>query len=118
MGMDELLVDTDVFIDHLRAFRRLDAREERLAYSVVTRAELFSGREADRDGIELLLAPFSEHPVDRAIAERAGLVRRTAQLALPDALIAATALERGLELMTRNFGHFERVDGLSLRSPA
>ena len=63
MGMDELLVDTGVFIDHLRAFRRLDAREERLAYSVVTRAELFSGREADRDGIELLLAPFSEHPL-------------------------------------------------------
>ncbi|MEJ7788269.1 MAG: type II toxin-antitoxin system VapC family toxin [Thermoleophilaceae bacterium] len=116
--MDELLVDTDVFIDHLRAFRRIDPGEDRLAYSVVTRAELLSGREADRAGIDLLLAPFSEHPVDRATAERAGLVRRTTQLALPDALIAATALERGLELMTRNVGHFERVDGLSLRTPA
>lgn len=69
--MDELLVDTAVFIDHLRAFRRIDPGGDRLA-----------------------------------------------QLALPDALIAATALERDLELLTHNVGHFQRVNGLLLRSPA
>lgn len=115
--MDDLLVDTDVFIDHLRAFRRIDPGESRLSYSVITRAELFAGRVADRDAIHLLLAPFSEHVVDRATAERAGLVRRITQIALPDALIAATALERNLELLTRNVSHFTRVNGLSLRSP-
>lgn len=116
--MAELLVDTDVFIDHLRAFRRIEEGQDQLSYSVVTRAELFAGRTADQDGLRRLLAPFREHMVDRPTAERAGGLRGTTGLALPDALIAATALERGLTLVTRNIGHFERVEGLVLRSPA
>jgi predicted nucleic acid-binding protein len=37
-------------------------------------------------------------------------------LRLPDALIAATALERGLQLSTRNTKDFENVRGLRFRS--
>jgi predicted nucleic acid-binding protein len=51
------------------------------------------------------------------VAERAGRIRRETGLRLPDALIAATALERGLTLTTRNRRHFEAVPGLGVRAP-
>jgi len=115
--MAEALLDTDVFIDHLRGKRRLRAPRDGIAYSAVTRAELFAGRGADEDGVRTLLAPFHELPVDRAIAELAGRIRRETGVALADALIAATALAHRLTLVTRNRRHFARVTGLRLRQP-
>ncbi len=111
----DLLVDTDVFIDHLRGAIELKAGRHRLHYSVITRAELFAGSTAS-DLAARLLAAFRELQVDRAIAERAGRVRRETGVRLPDALIAATALERGMALATRNTRHFAAVPGLRLRS--
>jgi predicted nucleic acid-binding protein len=60
----DVLVDTDVFIDHLRGARALAARRNRLHYSVITRAELFAANTAT-DLTATLLAPFREIPVDR-----------------------------------------------------
>jgi toxin FitB len=111
----DVLVDTDVFIDHLRGAVELKPRRHRVHYSVITRAELFAGNSAS-DLFAQLLAPFREVAVDRSIAERAGRVRREAGIRLPDALIAATALERGLDLASRNSRDFDRVRGLRLRS--
>ena len=91
---------------------------DRIHYSVITRAELFAGRETQEEPVRVLLAPFAEVAVDRAIAERGGRLRRELAIALPDALVAATALERDLTLLTRNLKDFEAVPGLSVRSPA
>ncbi len=113
--MADVLVDTDIFIDHLRGAVELKAGKHRLSYSVVTRAELFAGSEGTGAAARLL-APFREIPVDRPIAERAGRIRRESGLRLPDALIAATALERKLSLATRNTKHFEDVRGLKITS--
>lgn len=55
--------------------------------------------------------------MDRAIAERAGRLRRGSRMRTPDALIAATALEHGLALVTRNRRDFERVNGLRVLDP-
>jgi toxin FitB len=70
-------------------------------HSVITRAELFAGNTASALTTRLL-APFREVAVDREIAERAGRVAREFGLQLADALIAASALERGLQLSTRS----------------
>ena len=113
--MADILVDTDVFIDHLRGAVELKVGKHRLHYSVVTRAELFAGTSAT-DLVTRLLAPFREIQLDRAIAERAGRLRRETGVRLPDALVAATALERSLRLSTRNVKDFENVRGLRLRS--
>ncbi|MEP7113092.1 MAG: PIN domain-containing protein [Ilumatobacteraceae bacterium] len=48
--------------------------------------------------------------------EPAGQVAREFGVRLPDAVIAATALEHGLGLVTRNLKHFNTVRGLRIRS--
>lgn len=111
----DLLIDTDVFIDHLRGAAEIRPGKHRLHYSVVTRAELFAGNTATNLASQLL-SPFRELPVDREIAERAGRLVREFELRLPDALIAATALEHGLQLSTRNVKDFNHVRGLRLHS--
>jgi hypothetical protein len=111
----DLLVDTDVFIDHLRGAAELRPGQNRLHYSVITRAELFAGTSATAQASRLL-APFRELPVNREVAERASRIRRDTGVRLPDALIAATALEHCLLLATRNRKDFEPVPGLRLRA--
>jgi predicted nucleic acid-binding protein len=110
----ELLVDSDLFIDHLRGAAELKPGRHRLHYSVITRAELFAGSTATNAVIQLL-APFKELPVGRADAARAGGVSRALGRRRPDALIAATALEHGLGLSTRNVKDFANVRGLKVR---
>jgi predicted nucleic acid-binding protein len=58
-----------------------------------------------------------ELPIDGVIAELAGTTRRDAGIATPDALIAATALQHRIPLMTRNSRHFERVAELRVVAP-
>lgn len=111
--MADLLVDTDVLIDHLRGavrFERPDGRS--VSCSVVTRSELLAGPETQEIPVRRLLASLIEIPVSPEIADAAGLIRRETALAIPDCLIAATALSEGLELRSRNRRHFARVRGL------
>jgi len=114
----DLLVDTDVFVDHLRGARRIQPGRGRILYSVITRCELFAGREVEEETVQRLLEAFEELPVDRLVAERAGRLRRAGSLRTPDALIAATALEHQLELVTRNTRDFQAARGLKLRPPS
>ena len=115
MATVELLVDTDVLIDHLRGERRLRARG-RFGISVVSRCELFAGRDEPTQ-LRRFLWPMIEIPIDPAIAELAGITRRATGIATPDALIAATALTYRIPLMTRNRRHFERVTELDVVAP-
>jgi predicted nucleic acid-binding protein len=112
----ELLLDTDVLVEHLRGARRLEVDGDP-AYSVVTRTELFAGRASQEPALVRLLAPFRELSVEREIAERAGRLRREHGVRIADALIAATALVHGLVLMTRNVRDFEAVPKLRIRAP-
>jgi predicted nucleic acid-binding protein len=115
--MADLLVDTDVCIDHLASRNRLPGRHNRLGYSVVTRAELRAGAATDtqHDAVRRLLGTMNEYPVDRQVADEAGRIRRECGLRLPDALIAATALLRSMTVHTRNITDFKRVSGLKIR---
>jgi predicted nucleic acid-binding protein len=113
----EILVDTDVLIDHLRGERRLRADGRPLGISVVSRCELFAGRD-EPERLRRFLWPMIEMPIDAAIAELAGMTRRNTGIAAPDALIAATALTHRIPLMTRNRRHFDRVAELRVVAPA
>lgn len=115
--MAEVLIDTDVLVDHLRGHRRFVPGPDHISYSVITRAELFAGHATQEDPIRLLLGPFTEVPLDRAIAEMGGALRRNASITLADALIAATTILGDLTLVTRNIGDFKGVPGLRVRLP-
>jgi toxin FitB len=114
----DVLFDTDVFVDHLRGARRLSAGQDTIWYSVVTRCELFAGSRVDEDQVGFLLSPFIEAAVDRKIAQRAGRLKRLIGTRIADALIAATALEYGFALVTRNVRHFERIPDLRVQEPS
>jgi predicted nucleic acid-binding protein len=111
----DLLVDTDVCIDHLEGVKRLP-RRGRLAYSVITRAELLAGGPDHEAAVRRLLAGMEELVVDRRVADKAGEVRRGTGVRPPDALIAGTALVHQLTLLTRNAANFRRVAGLRVRT--
>jgi toxin FitB len=110
----DVLLDTDVLIDHLRGARRLDPGADTVSYSVVTRMELFAGHASQNAAVTAVLAPFRELPVERSVAELAGRLRRDHGLRVGDALIAATALVHRLALATRNVRDFEGVPKLRL----
>jgi predicted nucleic acid-binding protein len=111
----DVLLDTDVLIDHMRGRRHLAT--DKTAVSVVTRSELFAGDERHEAAVDALLEDCEEIEVSPEIARRAGRIKRQTGLQIADAMIAATALEHDLPLMTRNRRHFERVAGLELRTP-
>lgn len=112
--MARLLYDTDVLIDHLEGRRPLPAGED-LAYSCISRAELYSWTAADEARIDTFLDPLEEIILDRGVAQEAGRIRRATRIKLPDALVAAAALTTRRHLVTRNAKDFRKVKGLRLR---
>jgi predicted nucleic acid-binding protein len=101
-----VLFDTCILVDRLRgvdaARIEIDACETP-AISIVTRIEILAGGPAVAEAAtRRLLAQFTTIPLDDEIAERTAGIRRETRLKLPDAVILATALGRGLTLVTRD----------------
>jgi predicted nucleic acid-binding protein len=110
-----LLLDTTVLIDVLRKRNRrpvwlgqLVESGHQLATSAICVGEVHSGmRPGEEVRTQGLLASIPCFPVDAKIAARAGDIRaewsrKGTTLTLTDMLIAATALEHGLALVTDN----------------
>lgn len=117
------LVDTDVVINYLK--RGAKSRNFLITiidgdaiefFSVITEAELLSGVRDVKDELNIyaVLDVMEAIEVERDIAITAGKLRRKYYAAynteLPDAIIAATAKERGLILATANEKHFKMFE--------
>ena len=121
MAAVRVLVDTDVLIDYFNLGRYsdlLDDPRSRIYYSAVTRKELLAKEgltDRERQAILDALRRLRLVPITRAIAARYASVRgRSPELEREDALVAATALEKRLPLLTGNWRHFRHVEGLKL----
>ena len=121
------LVDTNILIDHLRGVSKATTflRQARgagtLWISAVTVAEVYVGqrtRQAKQAAkVSRLLNLFRIAYVDGVVAKLGGEIARDCGTALPDALIAATAVRKGLVLATRNISHFQHIPDLDVRAP-
>ncbi|MEX1254180.1 MAG: type II toxin-antitoxin system VapC family toxin [Dehalococcoidia bacterium] len=126
------LVDSDWIIDCLRGDQKaaavlLGVVREGLAVSIISVAEIYEGAyglpdsAAHMQTLRSFLRAFTPLTVSDSIAERFAQLRaKLRQEGRPiadfDLLIAATALEHGLALITRNERHFRRIEGLELYS--
>ena len=92
---------------------------EGAAISTITRIEVlgFPMTADARQQAEDLLAQFDETPLQEAIVQRTIALRQQHRIRLPDAVIAATALERGVPLVTRNVRDFQGIPGLTRLNP-
>ena len=72
---------------------------------------------ADKLYLESVFTVLGILPVSQSIIRRATFLRQQQRLTLGDALIAATALDYGLDLATRNIGDFSRIAGLTVYNP-
>ncbi len=126
------LVDTDWVIHwfngHEKICRRLDeVKEQGLALSVISLAELYEGihygrnRKAAEQGLRNSLTGAELLSIDQATAEIFGRERGRLRAARKiigdfDLMIAATALHHGLTLLTNNRRHFDRIETLRTES--
>ena len=122
-----MLVDTDVLIWHLRGYpqatRRLDELGA-LTLSAISYLEVLQGKrnKAELAAVQKMLKhraatllPVTEPITLRAIALMESITWSHG-LQMGDALIAATALENGLPVLTANVKHFGAVDGLTVEA--
>jgi len=129
-----MIEDTTFVIDVLAgddgALRRIDAiegerRPEKV--SAITVLELYEGvarsSKPESEKARVLDVLDSKHVVaaDRGIMRRAGelsgnLVVEGRRIDREDCVVAATALQEGEPVVTRNARHFERIPGVEVRT--
>ena len=122
-----ILLDTNIFVDHLRNFSPAVnffskfTKIDDVFFSAITEAELLAGTinndPTKREKLLHFLYRWVKVPVTNPIAVLAGDLSRKYGLYIPDAIIAATALENNLGLITKNFKDFKKVEGLKVTLP-
>jgi len=124
-----ILCDTNIIIEFLKGNASIVEQlrvigQTQIAVSAITQAELLFGARDKRElqSLQKMRLSVQVFPVTPAISDRfIQLITSYSlshRLAIPDALIAATAIEHGLQLHTLNLKDFRFIVGLHLYIPA
>ena len=123
----KVCLDTDVFVEALRdsesssaeLVRRIGGRKLSGFVSFITVAELYVGAYLTKrvDDVDAILGPFDRLRLNDSIAKKAGELRATTSMSLPDCLIGSSALLSDVIFVTRNVKHFSRIKGLKVKRP-
>ena len=122
--MNAYIVDTTVLIEHFRqnATATNFLKKHNPSFSTVSKAELIAGvkNKNELQSIIKLCSVFPENKINEKIADSAiKLMEKyllSRHLLFLDAIIAATALEEDLTLVTDNFKHFSFIPSLKIQN--
>jgi predicted nucleic acid-binding protein len=67
--------------------------------------------------LDIVFARLTIHPLDHSVIKRAIALRQSKRIKLADAIIAATALEHRIALVTRNTADFKGIPDLEVIDP-
>ncbi len=122
-----LLLDTNIFIDYFREYKPSidffnNIKDKMIIFSAITEAELIAGKacndKSKREVVIGFLNKWKKIEVNNPIAVLAGdICRNNDNIETADAIIAATAIINKAELLTKNVKHFDKIEGLRVRSP-
>jgi len=123
----KLVIDTSIIIDKLRGgpkwdlfLEEISGKEVELYLPSIVAFEIFSGKSTKKITVSKKVTTFLEMFIKKdltiPIAVRAGKIYRDTGLvlAIPDYIIAATALEMGGEVVTLNTKHFQKIPGVAV----
>lgn len=114
------LIDTNVLID--AQTKNLPSKglkflaeiiDKNFIVSFISYIEFLGYKEATKANEEFI-ALANVISIDGGIINRCISLRKNNSIKLPDAIIAATAIEKNLVLATRNISDFKDIEGLSL----
>ena len=122
----KILLDTNIFIDHLRGYGPAQTffsslLDKEISFSAITESELLAGSINQSPEKRELLLQFLEQwrkvSVDNPLAAVAGDLSRVYKMDIPDAIIAASALQEGSTLITKNLKDFQKIKGRKVLAP-
>ncbi len=122
----KLMIDTDVFVDYLLGEPHAKEFFEQLPegafyYSSLAKLELLSAPACADAGVRSatnsLLSLGKRIDADDSIINLAAELKREHDLALIDAIMAASALQIKAELVTKNISDFKKIKELLLMKP-
>jgi len=129
MESSGVVVDTNIFIDYLRARDKKNTdlykiSDSSIIYiSAVTLYELLMGatNEQKREDVRLLTEDVIVLPFDEEISIKASeiyheLRSTNKMIEFRDIFIAATCLVYNLSILTTNISHFQRIKGLQIEN--
>lgn len=90
--------------------------DERFIISIINKIEVLGSKATDK-AIEGFISMAESIGLTEAISDRTIDIRKTKKIKLPDAIIAATAIEYNLTLVTRNTKDFSGINGLDIVNP-
>jgi len=123
------LIDTDILVDAARAlpeamaFLTKQQAAGAMRISIISAMELVAGCRNAKELTEVqqFLQQVAVLPVSTSASQDAYHLMESFFLShgllIPDALIAATALEHGLRLYTKNVRHFQMIPALTVVRP-
>ncbi len=127
METNSYLLDTSVIIDFLRK----ENKEQTLLYkiakdnsnlyiSLITHTEIYAGKsvwenEDAHQELETIFKGTEILEVNKEISKSAGKIRAQSGVDLIDAIIAATAEQYNLPLVTLNIKHFDQIKDLQVK---
>ena len=124
MGQQNYLIDTNTAIEYIgatlpeKSLNLLDTIiDDSFFLSVINKIELrgFYGLNREEEQkFNQLIESSTLISLEDAIIERTIALRKATRIKLPDAIIAATALEYDLTIITRNIKDFEQLPDIQL----